>query len=814
MSAQRKLAAFLHALQQRLLLDKRWQIAVGVALVIVIASALALGPLVRSVAQSRAEARGLEIQIGGVRPGWFRIWLKDTEVRLHGVSAVSARLDALGVGITPFFGLRRVDVRGGQVELEGTLDEVQAQLERWRASRPKGDDSGTSSERGRLPLSVEGVSLAWKGLNGAHTHVITGARLERDDEHTLAGFDTAKLESAWGRIEANAGSVELAPGSGLPALRSLRVAELVGRVTLPDSRDDAPSEAAPSTPPLPAAAAAGDTADKNGRLQRGATQSKKRAASDKSKDQENAAASRWLAPRQELSWPEHKARLDELRALVARVFPDGATIDLARVQLEIARGSSLLNVGPAPFHLDREGDLLSASFTSAADKDGKRLTVKSRFPLNDAPIDSSFEGGPITLQTLGVHEGDFGLLGTDRTELTLATRVELSTEGVLWVSASGQLHQLALQRPALAPEPLRDMDLSWAGQVSLDLARHELALKEGSLGLERVRVYVEGSMKAEADALKVSLSVQVPETPCQDLLEAAPHALLPQLDGLRLGGSFGLDFKVAFDSSAPKDADVEWNFDNECKVLEMPEAVDPRRFREPFQHFVQDAEGRATEIVTGPTTDQWVPLSDISPNMETALIVCEDSRFFSHKGFDNKAIRDSIIDNLRAGRFVRGASTLSMQLAKNLYLGREKTLSRKLQEAAFTLLLEERLSKEDILELYLNVVEFGPGIYGIRNAASHYFNSHPGELSLAQALYLGSVLPSPKANHFERDGALRAGWAEHLHYLMRIARKINRINDEELEAGLSEQLMFGQAHPSSGGDFLFGTPADELRSDG
>jgi hypothetical protein len=440
--------------------------------------------------------------------------------------------------------------------------------------------------------------------------------------------------------------------------------------------------------------------------------------------------------------------------------------------------------------------------------------VKGRFPLSDAPVDLSFEGGPITLQTLGVQEGDFGLLGTDRTELTLATRIELSTEGVLWVSASGQLHQLALQRPALAPEPLRDMDLCWAGQVSLDLATHELALKEGSLGLERVRVYVEGSLKAETDALKASLSVQVPETPCQDLLEAAPHALLPQLDGLRLGGSFGLDSKVAFDSSAPKDAEVEWNFDNECKVLEMPESVDPARFREPFQHFVQDAEGRATEIMTGPTTDLWVPLSDITPNMETALIVCEDSRFFSHKGFDNKAIRDSIMDNLRAGRFVRGASTLSMQLAKNLYLGREKTLSRKLQEAAFTLLLEERLSKEDILELYLNVVEFGPGIYGIRNAASHYFNSHPGELSLAQALYLGSVLPSPKANHFERDGALRAGWAEHLHYLMKIARKINRISDEELESGLGEQLMFGQAHPSSGGDFLFGTPADELLSDG
>jgi membrane peptidoglycan carboxypeptidase len=155
---------------------------------------------------------------------------------------------------------------------------------------------------------------------------------------------------------------------------------------------------------------------------------------------------------------------------------------------------------------------------------------------------------------------------------------------------------------------------------------------------------------------------------------------------------------------------------------------------------------------------------------------------------------------------VRGASTLTMQLAKNLYLGREKTLSRKLQEAAFTLLLEERLSKEDILELYLNVVEFGPNIYGIRNAAMHYFNSHPGELSLPQAMFLASILPNPKVNHFQPDGQLKPRWARHLQYLMRVAHKINRVGDDELEAGVNEQLVFGQAHPEASSDFLFGAP--------
>src|SRR5690606_31270328 len=151
----------------------------------------------------------------------------------------------------------------------------------------------------------------------------------------------------------------------------------------------------------------------------------------------------------------------------------------------------------------------------------------------------------------------------------------------------------------------------------------------------------------------------------------------------------------ALDTSDPAKTEVEWNFDSRCKVLKTPSEIDPKQFREPFQHFVVDADGRAAEFTTGPTTEHWVPLNEITPYMETGVIVCEDSRFFKHNGFDNKAIRDSILSNLKKGRFFRGGSTLTMQLAKNLYLGREKTLSRKFQEAAFTLLLEERLSKED-----------------------------------------------------------------------------------------------------------------------
>ncbi|MEY2935224.1 MAG: hypothetical protein RL033_5973, partial [Pseudomonadota bacterium] len=413
-----------------------------------------------------------------------------------------------------------------------------------------------------------------------------------------------------------------------------------------------------------------------------------------------------------------------------------------------------------------------------------------------------FEGGPISLATLGVHEGDFGLLGVAQSELTVATRLTLSPQGQLDLAASGRIESLSLQHPALAPEPVEGMDLGWRGQVRLDLARHRLEIKDAGVSVEGVRAELGGSLEANGQDLRVAFKLRVPSTPCQVLLEAAPPALLPQLQGLRMGGTLGLDARVDFDTAAPKETQVEWNLHNQCSVLEMPEDVDPQRFHQPFAQLVLDAKGNPAELTTGPGTPAWVPMTEISPYIETALVVCEDSRFFNHHGFDDKAIRDSIGDNLRAGRFVRGASTLSMQLAKNLYLGREKTLSRKLQEAVFTLLLEERLGKPEILELYLNVVEFGPGVYGIRNAAMHYFNAHPGELSLGQAMYFGSILPSPKAKHFQADGTLKRRWADHLQALMRIAHKIKRIGDEELAAGLAEQLKFGQAQVTPDGEFL------------
>jgi membrane peptidoglycan carboxypeptidase len=197
------------------------------------------------------------------------------------------------------------------------------------------------------------------------------------------------------------------------------------------------------------------------------------------------------------------------------------------------------------------------------------------------------------------------------------------------------------------------------------------------------------------------------------------------------------------------------------------------------------------------------------------VVVCEDANFWVHGGFNQKSIQDSIRDNLTAGRFVRGGSTVTMQLAKNLYLRREKTVSRKLQEAVLTVLLEQSLTKEQILELYLNVIEFAPGVYGIGPAALHYFKSRPRNLSLGQALYLMSILPNPRYSHFKPDGSLGERWAEYLRHLMEIAHKIHRIDDRELAVALAETVERGvPAAEGEGSQDMDVAPPDRDDADG
>jgi monofunctional biosynthetic peptidoglycan transglycosylase len=140
----------------------------------------------------------------------------------------------------------------------------------------------------------------------------------------------------------------------------------------------------------------------------------------------------------------------------------------------------------------------------------------------------------------------------------------------------------------------------------------------------------------------------------------------------------------------------------------------------------------------------WVPLSRISPSLRQAVVAAEDASFFTHEGFDWEGIKDAALYNLEAGELKRGGSTISQQLAKNLYLSSERSLLRKARESLITRSLEHHLTKERILELYLNIAEWGQGVYGAEAASRHHFKKSARDLTADEAAWLAAMLPSPR----------------------------------------------------------------------
>lgn len=158
----------------------------------------------------------------------------------------------------------------------------------------------------------------------------------------------------------------------------------------------------------------------------------------------------------------------------------------------------------------------------------------------------------------------------------------------------------------------------------------------------------------------------------------------------------------------------------------------------------------------------WISIDDVNPNLLKCILALEDGAFFNHKGIDWEQLNKSLKENKRRGRVIRGGSTITMQLAKNLYLTTERSVFRKAKEMLITFRMEKELSKRDILQNYINAIEWGDGIFGIKEASETYFNKEPGKLSTYECARLAAVIPSPlehKPNSGSRYVSRRASIA-------------------------------------------------------
>jgi Transglycosylase len=255
------------------------------------------------------------------------------------------------------------------------------------------------------------------------------------------------------------------------------------------------------------------------------------------------------------------------------------------------------------------------------------------------------------------------------------------------------------------------------------------------------------------------LKLNAEEQDAQSILDAFPQGLFESLEGLKVQGKVKYNLNFYLDTKIPDSVRfnstltpvnfkiVQWGKTNLQKINNTF-VYTPYEYGKPMR-----------DITIGPSNPNFTPLSAISKNFINAVLTAEDPSFFTHNGFVEESIRKSIAVNFKEKKFKRGGSTISMQLVKNVYLSRQKTLARKAEEILIVWLIEHNhlISKQRMLEVYFNIMELGQNIYGIGEASRYYFGKQPADLTIGDGLFLASIVPKPKASmyKFMADGSLK-----------------------------------------------------------
>ena len=344
------------------------------------------------------------------------------------------------------------------------------------------------------------------------------------------------------------------------------------------------------------------------------------------------------------------------------------------------------------------------------------------------------------------------------------------TGGELTVRGSVAARSFSLYHPKLAADEIE------VERGSLDfvatLGRGTAALEKGSkVTVNKIVLFPEISVRlkpSQAIAIKVSSA----ETQANDFFSSLPTGIFDEVRGVQGTGTL----TYIMSGSLDMDQVDSLKFDSRLqgknfKLTNFGEGEqDLNKLNTAFQHTVYNDKGDSVRtFAVGPSNPDFVPYNNVSPYLIHAITTAEDPRFFTHKGFMEKAFVKSAIQNIKEKRFARGGSTLSMQLVKNVFLTRQKTVARKVEEALIVWLLENThiVSKQRMFEVYLNIIEWGPskyrwpsgkrGVYGVQDAALFYYGKRPSELDLAESLYLASIIPKPKYSRYSFDayGGLR-----------------------------------------------------------
>ena len=355
--------------------------------------------------------------------------------------------------------------------------------------------------------------------------------------------------------------------------------------------------------------------------------------------------------------------------------------------------------------------------------------------------------------------------------------------------------------------------MSAEGTLRQNYRRGLVTIGEGSrVTIGRLSLRIEGRFASTGPF--VHLAVCADSLTEKQVKRSMPPAVLGPLLDVGIRGSW--DHRVALDLDLARPESVRFDAD----VVPHRLVLDPARtslrllgLDEPFVAVVLLPRGaRAVRDLSG-NNPHFRTLDAISPDLVHAVVTNEDGGFFGHRGFNTEAMKQAIAENLKAGAYRRGAGTITMQLARNLYTGHARTLSRKGQEIVLAWILEHltRVSKERLLEIYLNIIEWGPGIHGADEAARFYFDRDARDLTLDQSLLLSTIIPSPSRWRwrFDSNGTARGYMKAQMHFIGRAMIAKGWLAPEALPP--ADSLRVELAGPARAIFFPDTTRADHLR---
>ena len=337
-----------------------------------------------------------------------------------------------------------------------------------------------------------------------------------------------------------------------------------------------------------------------------------------------------------------------------------------------------------------------------------------------------------------------------------------------------------------------------------------------TLQFNKIKFHPYLAYKTENDTI-YRLKVAIPKMKAQDFIVSLPDGLFTHFQGMEAEGNFEYKLNFMFNKNKPDQLVFDSNLKKEnLKITKYGEAnLNKLNGEFVYRAIINNVLQRP--VLVGSSNPNYTPLDQISPYLQKCILTSEDPSFLSHHGFINEAFKQSILKNIRTKKFSRGASTISMQLIKNVFLTREKTVSRKMEEILLVYILENNriASKERMLEVYFNIIEWGPNVYGIGEAAHFYFQKKPADLNLKECLFLATIVPKPKKFmwQFDTEGKLKSFANQQQKFLSNLMFRRGIITPEDTIGQTIPLKILGNAHSLLRLKVQDSIPADSLTVD-